>query len=187
MAHLGIHHRFCGVCGASRDPSDSFCRICGAPAPSQQMTQQQGPVTVNAMMGGQSGADPEDVSTGLSSHAIARPPQPVRVARGAADEFAGKISARELAGCWVGVVLGVFPWMASLEPIDEDAYARSFQCCIPILPLCGRQYRRAPGTNTFHWEGGDVNEDWENFASNRCASMAPGEPPSGGAFGMRIC
>ena len=116
-------------------------------------------------------------------------PSSVQMARGAADEFAGKISARELAGCWVGFAL-CLPWLASLEPIDDDAYAHGFQCCLPILLLCGRQYRRTPGTNTFHWHVNGMskgNEDWENFTSDRCACMAPGEPPSGGACAVRIC
>ena len=109
------------------------------------------------------------------------------------SEFAGKISARELAGCWVGLVLGVFPWVfpwvGSVEPSDDDSYTRGLQCCA-IVPLCGRQYRRTPGTNTFHWHENGVSkgdEDWETFSSNRCACMAPGHPPAGAACGMRIC
>ena len=58
VPHLGIHHRFCGGCGEPWDPSDSFCRKCGAPAPPQEATQQHEPETVNAMMGGDGGADP---------------------------------------------------------------------------------------------------------------------------------
>lgn len=105
------------------------------------------------------------------------------------NEFAGRISARELAGCWVGLVLGVFPWIGSVEPTDDDSYTRGVQCCF-LLPLCGRQYRRTPGTNTFHWHENGVHkgdEDWETFSSNRCACMAPGSPPQGAACGVRIC
>ena len=100
----------------------------------------------------------------------------------------GLISAHELQGCWVGCAL-LAPWSGSLRAVNQDTYVRDWQMCL-IIPLCGREYRRTPGTNTFHWhEHGQHkgNEDWENFSNSRCACMAPGEPPSGAAVGLRLC
>ena len=98
------------------------------------------------------------------------------------------ISARELQGCWVGCAL-LMPWSGSLRAVDEDTYVRDWQLCL-LVPLCGREYRRTPGTNTFHWHENGVhkgNEDYENFNNSRCACMAPGEPPGGAAIGVRLC
>ena len=103
------------------------------------------------------------------------------------NQFAGRISARELAGCWVGIVFPFFPWSGSLKPTDDDSYTYSVECCLFLPWACGQQYRRTPGTNTFHWHVNGVHkgdEDWENFSSNRCASMGP---PEGCACAMRIC
>jgi len=96
----------------------------------------------------------------------------------------GMISARELEGFWVGIAIGC-PWFATTRALNEDEFVHDLQCCCPILPLCGRQYRRESGSNTFRWvEKG--NEDYEHFNSNRCACMAPGTAPGGAACGVRI-
>ena len=113
-------------------------------------------------------------------------PQPQAMAREGAG--AALISAHELQGCWVGCAL-LMPWSGSLRAVDEDTYVRDWQMCL-VLPLCGREYRRTPGTNTFHWhENGNHkgNEDYEVFHNRRCACMAPGEPPGGGSVGVRLC
>ena len=82
-------------------------------------------------------------------------PQPMQMAR-AKRRNNGLHSAHALAGCWVGVSL-FLPWAGSLRAVSEDEYVRDFQCCVPILPLCGRTYRRTPGTNTFRWQWWDEN------------------------------
>ena len=103
--------------------------------------------------------------------------------------FEGRISAYSLRGVWCGCALMVFPWCATLRAVDEDAYVRDFQCCFPV-PLCGREYRRTSGTNTFHWHEHGIHkgdEDWETFNNSLCACMAPGHPPDGCSVGVRVC
>ena len=103
--------------------------------------------------------------------------------------FEGRISAYSLRGVWCGCALMVFPWCATLRAVDEDAYVRDFQCCLPV-PLCGREYRRTSGTNTFHWHEHGIHkgdEDWETFNNSLCACMAPGHPPDGCSVGVRVC
>ena len=103
--------------------------------------------------------------------------------------FEGRISAYSLRGVWCGCALMVFPWCATLRAVDEDAYVRDFQCCFP-QPLCGREYRRTSGTNTFHWHEHGIHkgdEDWETFNNSLCACMAPGHPPDGCSVGVRVC
>lgn len=103
--------------------------------------------------------------------------------------FEGRISAHSLRGVWCGWALMVFPWCATLRAVDEDAYVRDFQCCFP-QPLCGREYRRTSGTNTFHWHEHGIHkgdEDWETFNNSLCACMAPGHPPDGCSVGVRVC
>ena len=97
--------------------------------------------------------------------------------------FEGRISALSLNGIWCGPSLLFCPWCGTLHAVDEDTYVRKFQCCLPILFLCGREYRRTPGTNTFHWheQGNYKEEDWETFNNRLCASMA------GPTVGVRVC
>ena len=104
----------------------------------------------------------------------------------------GLISPGDLQGIWVGCVLGL-PWCGGLRAVDADTcfgrrrplaarrgdprlarYARDFQCCL-IVPVCGREYRRAPGSNRFVWTGtANPDEDWEHFNSRYFATAAPG-------------
>jgi len=116
------------------------------------------------------------------------------------NQFAGRISARELAGCWVGIQFPFFPWSGSLKPTDDDSYTYSVECCLFLPWACGQQYRRTPGTNTFCVQekpkdkspfslGVTVpkeNGDWEDFSSNRCL-RANWIPDSCARCSMRIC
>ena len=89
--------------------------------------------------------------------------------------------------CWCGIVL-CLPWCGTLRAVDADTcfprrplvarrgdprlarYARDFQCCFP-LPLCGREYRRAPGSNCFICTNEtDPEADWEHFESKYCVT-----------------
>ena len=103
--------------------------------------------------------------------------------------------------CWVGIVCRCLPWCGTLRAVDADTcfprrplaarrgdprlarYARDFQCCL-IVPVCGREYRRAPGSNRFVWTGtANPDEDWEHFNSRYFATAAPG----GCAWVFRVC
>ena len=118
--------------------------------------------------------------------AASAPVVPIPMERGhwhGQTHFEGRISAYSLRGVWCGCALMVFPWCATLRAVDEDAYVRDFQCCLPV-PLCGREYRRTSGTNTFHWHEHGIHkgdEDWETFNNRLCASMA------GPTVGVRVC
>ena len=128
----------------------------------------------------------------VSAAAEQSAPVPIPMERGqwhGQTHFEGRISAYSLRGVWCGCALMVFPWCATLRAVDEDAYVRDFQCCLPV-PLCGREYRRTSGTNTFHWHEHGIHkgdEDWETFNNSLCACMAPGHPPDGCSVGVRVC
>ena len=102
--------------------------------------------------------------------------------------FEGRISALSLNGIWCGPSVILCPWCGTLHAVDEDTYVRKFQCWVPFPPLCGREYRRKPGTNTFigkswsnqHHEEVYKEEDWETFNNRLCASTS-------GALGVRVC
>ena len=100
-----------------------------------------------------------------------------------ADKYS--ISAFSLNGIWCGLCCLVFPWCGTLHAVDEDTYVRHLQClvwplllppppyykggcCVPPQCLCGREYRRIPGTNRFLGAVDDCCccEDWEEF--NNC-------------------
>ena len=122
--------------------------------------------------------DARDVGSFAAQPASSAAPGAAAMARG------GLISPGDLQGIWVGCVLGL-PWCGDLRAVDADTcfgrrrplaarrgdprlarYARDFQCCFPVLPLCGREYRRAPGSNCFVWTGHpetDPEADWEHF------------------------
>ena len=97
--------------------------------------------------------------------------------------FEGRISALSLNGIWCGPSRHclICPWCGTLHAVDEDTYVRKFQCWVPFLPLCGREYRRKPGTNTFigNYKEEDL-EDWETFNNRLCVCTA-------GALGVRVC
>ena len=102
--------------------------------------------------------------------------------------FEGRISALSLNGIWCGPSVILCPWCGTLHAVDEDTYVRKFQCWLPFLPVCGREYRRKPGTNTFigkswsnqHHEEVYKEEDWETFNNRLCASTTA-------ALGVRVC
>ena len=106
----------------------------------------------------------------------------------------GLISPGDLQGIWVGCVLGL-PWCGGLRAVDADTcfgrrrplaarrgdprlarYARDFQCCFPVIPLCGREYRRAPGSNCFVWTG-HPETDPEAGHSTRFTPAGPVKAP----------
>jgi len=88
------------------------------------------------------------------------------------------ISAERLGGCWVGTVLGLMPWAASLEPQGPDTYTRNFQCCLFMPINCGSHYARVGHTSTFK----ATDDDIEVFSSERCTSFTPTP-----GCGVRIC
>ena len=112
--------------------------------------------------------------------------------------FEGRISALSLNGIWCGLSLLFCPWCGTLHAVDEDTYVRKFQCLVsPLCPmppyylrclwpiplqfLCGREYRRTPGTNTFHCAVDEqCCEDWEDF--NNCVGCPCNTSRCGGPY-----
>ena len=101
-------------------------------------------------------------------------PSPEQIHRGGE----ALLSAERLQGCWVGSVLGILPWAASLEPQGPDAYTRTFQCCSLMPNNCGNRYERVGQTNTFR----ATDEDIETFMTERCTTFSPTP-----GQGFRIC
>ena len=124
--------------------------------------------------------------------------------------------------CWVGIVCRCVPWCGTLRAVDADTcfprrplaarrrdprlarYARDFQCCLSeLIPYCGRQYRRSPGSNRFLWTGpphlpGHLAEkfmamtwprdaDWEYFTNKDFAYGPSWGSPWGVAWRFRVC
>ena len=88
------------------------------------------------------------------------------------------VNTESLRGCWIGSVLGILPWAASLEPQGTDVYTRNFQCCM-FLPInCGNRYVRVGHTSTFK----ATDEDIEVFTSERWSNFTPTP-----GCGIRIC
>ena len=97
-------------------------------------------------------------------------------------DFPGKISALHLGGCWVGSVLCVLPWAASLEPNGPDAYTRNCQCCAMIPVNCGNRYERIEGTNSFRASDDDI----EAITAGAPGLFCSGFRPTPGC-GCRLC
>ena len=152
--------------------------------------------------------DARDVGSFAAQQAPSAAPGAAAMARGAMVQLpggctmarGGLISPGDLQGIWVGCALGL-PWCGTLRAVDADTcfprrplaarrgdprlarYARDFQCCL-VVPVCGREYRRAPGGNRFVWTGtANPEEDWEHFNSTYFATAAPG----GCAWVFRVC
>ena len=124
--------------------------------------------------------------------------------------------------CWVGIVCRCVPWCGTLRAVDADTcfprrplaarrrdprlarYARDFQCCLSeLIPYCGREYRRSPGSNRFLWTvggeslqpgqlaekfmAGKADADWEYFTNKDFAYGPSWGSPWGPALRFRVC
>ena len=136
--------------------------LTGSAAPIPVLTGSAAPIPVGKIVEAVAVAPSYGMAVGGASPLA--PPSPEQMQRSG-----DVISAQRLGGCWIGSVLGVLPWAASLEPQGPDVYTRNLQCCMLIPINCGNRYVRVGNTSTFR----ATDDDIETMSSESCSSFSP--------------